>query len=318
MHRFLIAAIGLFGFQAQAEVPDVMTDIAPVHSLVAQVMGDLGTPRLLLTPDHDPHHFQMRPSQVRALASADLVIWMGEAMTPWLGSSVENLGNAPSLELLDIDPLPMTITGNVAEILDPQDMADHKGGHGDEHDDDHGHDHGHDHGGGIDPHAWLDPVNAQLFLHEIAETLATLDPENAATYFANAEAAQMTLTDLTTRLTEELAPMRGTSLIPYHNAYRYFFIRFNLRAVGSISGVDGLAPSAAQLREVQTALATSDTACLFTEPGANAKLIKTVAPNAPAILPQLDALNAHHPLGPAYYGILLQNMADTIRTCQTP
>ena len=58
---------------ALAEVPRVVTDIPPVHALVAQVMGDLGQPELLLAKGADEHDFQLKPSQAGAVADADLV-----------------------------------------------------------------------------------------------------------------------------------------------------------------------------------------------------------------------------------------------------
>ena len=55
---------------AVAEVPRVVTDIAPVHSLVAQVMAGVGVPDLLIDQATSPHHFALRPSQARALQEA--------------------------------------------------------------------------------------------------------------------------------------------------------------------------------------------------------------------------------------------------------
>ena len=87
MQRLILILIILAG-AAQAEPPKVLTDIAPVHSLVAQVMGDLGEPTLLLNATDDIHHFQLRPSQARSLAQADVVFWIGEAMEPWFPGSL--------------------------------------------------------------------------------------------------------------------------------------------------------------------------------------------------------------------------------------
>ena len=91
---------------AQAQAPKLVTDIAPVHGLVSAVTGDLGSPGLLLDPDDDPHGYQLRPSQARALAGADLVIWMGPALTPWMTRTLNNLDTA-HLDLLPanaVDP----------------------------------------------------------------------------------------------------------------------------------------------------------------------------------------------------------------------
>jgi zinc transport system substrate-binding protein len=74
---------------AFAEVPAVVTDIPPVHALVSQVMGDLGQPMLLLERGADEHDFQLRPSQAAAVADAELVVWIGPELTPWLDGAME-------------------------------------------------------------------------------------------------------------------------------------------------------------------------------------------------------------------------------------
>ena len=70
----LALACAVAAAPAIAETPQVATDIAPIHSLVAMVMGDLGTPDLIVTPGASPHTYALRPSQARALQNADLVV----------------------------------------------------------------------------------------------------------------------------------------------------------------------------------------------------------------------------------------------------
>ena len=77
---------------AWAEVPKVVTDIHPVHALVSQVMGDLGAPVLLLERGASEHDFQLRPSQAADLADADLVVWIGPELTPWLDRALDGIG----------------------------------------------------------------------------------------------------------------------------------------------------------------------------------------------------------------------------------
>ncbi|SLN60792.1 High-affinity zinc uptake system protein ZnuA precursor [Pseudoruegeria aquimaris] len=94
MKRLILAAAAAagLGHSACADVPQVVTDIAPVHSLVAQVMGEIGTPQLLIDGAADPHSFQLKPSQARGLANADLFIWVGPELTPSLERAVEGTG----------------------------------------------------------------------------------------------------------------------------------------------------------------------------------------------------------------------------------
>src|SRR5690606_29721490 len=122
---------------ALADAPKVVTDIPPVHSLVALVMGDLGQPELLLKPGASEHHFQLRPSQARALSEADLVVLIGPELTPWIEKSLAlRAEGAAALALL------------AAEGTYLQDYPAHHDAHDHDHKHEHGHahDHGHDHG----------------------------------------------------------------------------------------------------------------------------------------------------------------------------
>ncbi len=98
-----MTALCLLATQVQAEVPNVTTDIAPVHSLTARVMQGVGEPSLIMPQGASPHHYSLRPSEARALQSSDLVIWIGEDLSPWLEDAIANLApNAGSLELLHL------------------------------------------------------------------------------------------------------------------------------------------------------------------------------------------------------------------------
>ena len=312
---------------ALAEVPKVAVDIAPVHSLVSAVMGDLGTPDLILPPDGDPHHFQLRPSQMRALSTADLVVWVGPALTPWLKDVLASdaTQGRTEVQLLDPDHLPMVIEGTLATLNTEAEEHDHDADHDahaeeehDAHDDHADDDHaGHDHGP-IDPHIWLDPVNAQHMLDEIAEALAALDAENSAVYARNAETAKARIAALTEQVAQDLHPLRNVALIPYHDAYKYFFIRFDLQISGSLSTTDAAAPSAARLSELRDRLAKTTRPCLFTEPGANENLIASVLPSdSDAVIRHLDGLGTTLTPGPDLYEALIRNMADAIISCRS-
>ena len=99
--RSLLALL-LTSTVAMAEVPRVVTDIPPVHSIVAMVMGDLGTPELLLGKGADEHDFQLKPSQMTAVTEAGLVVWVGPELTPWLDSALNaNGGEGAVLTLFD-------------------------------------------------------------------------------------------------------------------------------------------------------------------------------------------------------------------------
>lgn len=130
------AALVCLALPAQAEAPKVVTDILPVQNLVAAVMGDIGTPTVIVQPGTSPHSANLRPSQARALDEADLVFWIGPNLTPWLDPSIDALsGRAEVTVLLDVPGI-STLEPREEAVFELED---------DDHDD-HGHkDHDHDH-----------------------------------------------------------------------------------------------------------------------------------------------------------------------------
>ena len=105
MSRKLLSytAIGLIlGSTAIADVPKVAVDIAPVHSLVSRVMEGVGSPKLIIPAGASPHEYSLRPSEAKSLQDADMVIWMGEDLAPWMENSIETLSkNAEVITLLE-------------------------------------------------------------------------------------------------------------------------------------------------------------------------------------------------------------------------
>ena len=311
MLRPLAALFLSLGSLAAADVPNVATDIAPIHSITSSVMGDLGQPVLIVPQGADTHHFQLRPSQARAISNADLIIWMGEHMTPWM-TGILHSTDRPHLELLELGNPPMRVEGTMANLVNnsaqyhADDLAE------DHHDStDAGHDHSH---GELDPHAWLDPLNGAYYARAIAASLSELDPENAQTYTENADDLAKRLLALPDELIAQMQGRRNTLLIPFHDGYRYFYIRHNLRVRGAVADVHGAAPSAAHVSELRNRIAQTGRVCLFLEPGANAKLLTTLRPNGPDPS-ELYPLGSNLPLGPELYEASLRQLATTIAGC---
>ena len=299
---------------AAAEVPRVITDIPPVQALVAQAMGDLGQPVLLLDKGADAHSFQLRPSQAAALAEADLVVWIGPEMTPWLDRAVEGLAtDVAQLRLLEAEGTHLRSFGE-----DPaEDHDDHADEAGHDHaaepaaEDGHEHDHAHD---GVDPHAWLDPANAQLWLGLIAAELARLDPANAATYQANAAQAQAEVAALDARLDAALAPVRDKPFAVFHDAYGYFADHYGLTIAGTVALGDAAPPGAAHLAELQASLGKA--LCIFPETQHDPKMVETIAADTGLrIGGALDPEGAGLEPGPQVYGAILSGMTDTLIAC---
>lgn len=326
--------------------PKVVASVVPVHGIVAAVMGDTGTPELLLEGKLSEHRATFTAEQISTLGKADVVFIIGHGLEAKLaqisgseavnGKTFVELAEAPGVKTLPIRE------GGAWEAHD----HDHDHGEGGEaaeaghdhgetaeadHDHDHdktaeaGHDHdhgktaeaGHDHEGvlAFDPHVWLDPENAKGMAAAVAAELSKADPANAKAYEANAAAFAASLDAVSADIAKELKPAKGKPFIVFHDAYQYFENRFGLDAAGSISDISAQAPSAERLKEVRDKLAATKAQCVFREPQYDDKVVAVVIEGSAAKSGVLDGLGADLTPGPEAYPQLLRNLASSFHAC---
>lgn len=301
---------------ALAEVPRVVASVKPIHALVAQVMGDLGTPDLIVDGAASPHTYSLKPSDAAALQQADLVFWTGHGLELFLEDSIGTLApNATVVELSDapgIELLPPRESGT----FEPHDHGE-EGEHAEEgHDHAHeGEDHAHEHEGERDMHFFLDPANAKAMVAVIAENLVAADPEHAATYEANAASATADLDALIAETEAKLAPVQDRPFVVFHDAYQYFEHRFGLNVAGSITISPELSPGADRINAIRDKLKTLDAACVFAEPNFDPRVVDVLIEGTGAKSAVLDPEGATLDAGPGLYRQLIGNIADNLVSC---
>lgn len=292
----LSCAVVLSAQAALAEAPKVAVGSAPVHSLVARVMQGAGAPSLLMTPGASPHDYSLRPSQAAALQEAEILVWTGPELTPWLDRAMDSLAaDATVLTLLDA---PGTVVLEMRE--DPRFEA---------------HDEDHDDHGARDPHAWLMPQNAVTWLEAIADTLAEADPANAELYRANAAAGGAEIAEMEAEIAQRLAPVRGGGFIVFHDAYQYFEVAFDMPAAGAISVSDASDPGPARLAAIRERVAEAGISCVLSEPQFNRSLVDTVLDGTAARTAVIDPLGSGLEPGPALYPRMMRDLAEALAGC---
>ena len=239
--------------------------------------------------------------------------WVGPELTPWLDRALDALGKAPAqLVLLDA---PGTVTRQFPKGED----HDHEAAGEEEHDhDEAAGEEEHHHHDGTDPHAWLDPTNASLWLGLIAESLSGIDPEHAATYAANAAAAQVQIAALDAELKARLAPVADRQFIAFHDAYGYFVGHYGLTLAGTVALGDASAPGAARLAEIRD-LAEHGAVCIFPELQHDPKMVESIAQDTGVKQgAALDPTGSFMEPGPGLYPAMMNALADTLVACLAP
>lgn len=288
--------------------------IAPIHSWVSQVSGDLWAPELLLSAQVDPHNALLRPSQRRLVEEADWVVWAGPQLEAGLQPLVSRIDAERRWTMTDSDVDLVLHEFREAGTLfaTPQDD-----------DDDHmpdidfpgGDAPANAHRSGADPHLWLDPDNARKAFGYIATRLSELDPEHADTYQANAEQAVAALEEDVADWEARLAEADIRPYVVFHDGYQYFDRRFGIPFAGAVTLNPEQLPGLRTVNEMRQAMAGEAVGCLFAEVQYPDRLVQAIGSGFGLEIRRLDALGADIEPGPDHYRELMTRLVDNFTEC---
>ena len=151
--------------------------------------------------------------------------------------------------------------------------------------------------------------------YAIVDALIAADPENAATYDANANALIDRLDALLAEIDAELASIRDKPYIVLHDAYRYFEERFDLNAAGSITINPERAPGVQRIAEIADKVRELGSVCVFAEPQFDSRVIDVVTEGTDARSGTIDPLGAAIEDGPELYFTLIRDLAAAFKEC---
>jgi zinc transport system substrate-binding protein len=291
-----VLLLGCLSLAARAQAaPKVVVSIAPLDSLVAAVMEGVGRPDLLVPPGASHHTYTLRPSDMRSLYDADLIIWIGRPLERFLIRPLAALDQTTTrmavTQMPGIKLLPVR-QGGVWSSMDNTRATQ-----------------------AIDPHLWLGPNNASVIVRQVAASLASVDAANAKRYRSNANRTLRRLRALDTALKRKLEPIKHVPYVVFHDAYHYFERRYGLHAVGAITIDPDLSPGARRILQIRELIAAQHVRCVFREPPFEPALVQTVLENSNARRGVLDPIGTDIPPGPDGYFKLMNRLAHSLVKC---
>ena len=211
------------------------------------------------------HDYQLTPQDLKTLENADILVVNGAGMESFLDSIISQY---PNLKII-----------NATEGLDLLE------------DDTHSHDHDeHDHDHEYNAHVWVSVTGNIEEVKNISSQLENLDPENKASYEANANTYIAKLEDLKSEMHEELDNLPNRDIITFHEAFPYFAEEFNLNIAGVIEIEPDSEPSAKEIENIINTVKEKNIKALFTEPQYSSKVAETIAVETGATVYELDPI----------------------------
>ncbi|MEY3495703.1 MAG: hypothetical protein RI921_1063, partial [Chloroflexota bacterium] len=275
----LVLVAGCNG-SAASPSPSESTGVAADYTVIATTsvfadlaqlaLGDSVTIETIIPAGVDVHTFEPSPANAQKLAGADLIVMNGLGLDEWALSLLEAAGKSEEdvLELAEgIDE------SNAWVYLEGE---EHDEEEGEEHSEEEGEEHGH---GGTDPHIWLDPKGAAIYVDRIAARVAAELPERAAEIESARDAGLAEIAALDEELRVGFAAVEASArkIVTFHDAFGYFARAYEIEIVGVAVEAPGQEPSAKEIAALIDAIKAAGVTSVFSEAQFPSKVLDQVA-----------------------------------------
>jgi manganese/iron transport system substrate-binding protein len=152
----LIASMAIAGTAAAQEKFKAITTFTVIADIAQNVAGDAATVESITKPNAEIHNYQPTPRDILRAQDAKLILWNGLNLELWFERFFNNISDVPSVV--------------VSEGVEPMGIAEGP------------------YTGKPNPHAWMSPNVALIYVENIRKAFVEHDPENAETYNRNAAA----------------------------------------------------------------------------------------------------------------------------------
>ena len=189
----------------------IVTTVAPITSIVANIAGDRAQVTGIIPEGEDSHTFEPKPSAAAILSKADVVFVNGLKLEdPTKDLATTNLNAAG--QIIELGTLTLSPQEYIYDFSFPRD------------------------GGKPNPHLWTNPPMARCYVEIVASVLSKADPTNVAYYEGNAAKynAKLDMLDVLMTAASAKMPIANRRLLTYHDAYAYFAAHYGWKVIGAI------------------------------------------------------------------------------------
>lgn len=262
----------------------VVAAFYPVQEAAERIGGSLVDVINLTPPGVEPHDLELSPDQVEAIATADVVLYLGGGFQPAIEDA---LGDAEGITIDLLEDMPT--------VGPPE---------------------GSDDGLAVDPHLWLDPVLYGEMVETVRAALAGAVPGDASTFRTNEHAFTREISQLADEYATGLADCERSVIVTNHAAFGYLATEYGLTQEAITGSAPDAEPSAQRLAELEQLVEQEGVTTIFTEDLVSPKVAETLADEAgvrTAVLHTVEGLTEEEAAAGDDYGSQMRENLDVLR-----
>lgn len=254
----------------------IVTTLFPFYDFTSQLVGDTSEVSLLLPPGVEPHSFEPTPQDIITIQEADIFIYTGDIMEPWVTDIVSNIP----------DSVKVINASEGITLIESTD--DHSHGHNDEH--------GHEEekketkvGSSLDPHFWLDFNNSIISVQTISQSISSLNILDNIQLESNTNNIISSLEQLDSDYNTTLSQCNNKTILQAgHRTFEYLAKRYNLEYITTEELSPNSDTSAQDIAKLISEIKENKSKTIFTEELVEPRIANTIATETGASVIELN------------------------------
>ena len=300
MTRILLLCLALFvGGGGAAARAERQVKVIASFSILGDMITNVGGARVQVTtlvgPNGDAHVFEPTPADAKAVSAADLVIVNGLGLEGWMDRLIKTSGYRGPVVVATEGMKPREMTHAEEEEHGPGGKHQHK----------------------IDPHAWQDLANGQIYVDNIARALTAVDADGGPVYKANADAYKAKLAELDRWVKAEFdgIPKPKRRMITSHDAFGYLGVAYGITILSPMGVSTESEPSAGGVARLSTQIRKEKITAVIIENVSDPRLVAQISKESGVTLGGelfSDALSKPDGPAPTYIDMFKNNIPKIV------
>jgi len=297
IYRFFLGLTFLFSLNnvGAQSTPNVVVSIKPIHSIVSALMEDVSRPYLLLKSSDSAHTFHLKPSQLKLLSNADLVITIGDSFETGLNKTLGNIKDGSHIVVSEIEGLDIYQFRNIDTNAMNEDDKDERNDY--------------------DLHLWLDIDNIIKTAYYLNEQLIKIDSNNSNTYETNLKRIHSRLNELKSELRQQLTPFSSERYAIFSDTLQYFEKSFHFQKPVIITPYHGARLSIHRTLEARKKMKDLKIKCLLYGPEKTSKKMNVLSEGLAIKVYSIDVIGAKLDAGSDQYFNLMEGLSSQLVEC---